>query len=135
LEAGVNLNIQLFPTWLNLAIVYLTSSIFLCNEQPFNTGSFISNCFFMPLTPSQRSQIASYRIQIESYRRDLDNLRNEKRRQSEYYSNLIKGTKDSNSKRSYRQSKISTINNINNSIESKKQQINYLRGNIKSVRG
>lgn len=89
----------------------------------------------MPLTPSQRSQIASYRIQIEGYRKDLHSLREEKRRQSEYYSNCIRNTKDPNSKRSYRQSKISSINSINDRIDSKKRQIESVKEYIKRIRG
>jgi hypothetical protein len=33
----------------------------------------------MPLTPSERSQVASYKIQIESYRKDLQNIKDRKK--------------------------------------------------------
>jgi hypothetical protein len=89
----------------------------------------------MALTPSQRNQIASYKIQIEGYRKDLQRYKDDKKKKSEYYANMIKNTKDPNSKRSYRQSKISAINNIVNSIESKKRDIERVKGYIKSIRG
>lgn len=89
----------------------------------------------MPLTQSQRSQIASYKIQIEGYRKDLQRLKDDKKSKSEYYGNMIKNTKDPNSKRSYRQSKISAINNIVNQIESKKKEIERVKGYIKSIKG
>lgn len=89
----------------------------------------------MALTQSQRNSIASYRVQIEGYRKNLDRLREDKRSKSAYYANLIKGTKDQNSKRSYRQSKISAINSIVNQIESVKRDIDRVKGYIKSVRG
>ena len=89
----------------------------------------------MPLTPSQRSQIASYKIQIESMRKDLQRLKDEKKRKSEYYANAIKNTKDANSKRSYRQSKISAITTIANQMDSKKRDIERVKGYIKNIRG
>ncbi len=88
----------------------------------------------MPLSKSQRNQIASYKIQIEGYRKDLQRLKDDKKSKSEYYANMIKNTKDPNSKRSYRQSKISAINNIVNSIESKKKDIERIKGYIKNIR-
>jgi hypothetical protein len=89
----------------------------------------------MALSQSQRNQIASYKIQIEGYRKDLQSLRDNKKRTSEMYANMIKGTNDPNSKRSYRQSKINAINNIVNSIESKKRDIERVKNYIKSIRG
>lgn len=89
----------------------------------------------MALSESQRNSIASYRIQIEGYRKSLDRLRQDKRSKSEYYGNLIKGTRDQNSKRSYRQSKITAINSIMNQIESVKRDIDRVKGYIKSIRG
>lgn len=89
----------------------------------------------MPLSESQRNQIASYKIQIEGYRKDLQRLKDEKKSKSEYYANMIKGTNDPNSKRSYRQSKISAINSIVNSMEAKKKEIERVKGYIKSIRG
>jgi hypothetical protein len=88
----------------------------------------------MPLTQSQRNQIASYKVQIEGYRKDLQRLKDDKKSKSEYYANMIKNTRDPNSKRSYRQSKINTINNIVNSIEAKKRDIERLKGYIKSIK-
>jgi hypothetical protein len=89
----------------------------------------------MPLTPSQRNQIASYKIQIENYRKDLQRLKDEKKRKSEYYSNMIKNTKDANNKRTYRQSKISAMASIANQIDYKKRDIERVKGYIKSIRG
>jgi len=89
----------------------------------------------MPLSQSQRNQIASYKIQIEGYRKDLQRLKDDKKYKSEYYGNLIKNTKDANSKRSYRQSKISAVNSLVNQIESKKKDINRIKGYIKNIRG
>ena len=88
----------------------------------------------MSLTESQRNQIASYKIQIEGYRKDLHRMREDKKSKSEYYASLIKNTKDPNSKRSYRQSKISAINSIVNQMESKKREIERVKDNIKSIR-
>lgn len=88
----------------------------------------------MPLTQSQRNQIANYKVRIESVRKDLQNLKDDKKRKSEHYANLIKNTKDPNSKRSYRQSKINAINSIVNQIESKKKEIDRLKENIKNIR-
>jgi hypothetical protein len=88
----------------------------------------------MPLSQSQRNQITSYKIQIEGYRKDLQRLKDDKKSKSEYYANMIKNTKDQNSKRSYRQSKISAINNFVNSIESKKKDIERIKGYIKNIR-
>jgi hypothetical protein len=89
----------------------------------------------MPLTPSQRSQIASYKIQIESLRKDLQNLKDDKKRKSEYYANAIKNTKDANSKRSYRQSKISAVTTIANQIDNKRRDIERVKEYIKNIRG
>lgn len=89
----------------------------------------------MPLSPSQRNSIASYKVQIEGYRKDLQRYKDDKKRKSEYYANLIKGTKDVNQKRSYRQSKIVAINQIVNSIESKKKDIERVKGYIKNIKG
>lgn len=88
----------------------------------------------MPLTESQRNQIASYKIQIERYRQDLQRLKDDKKKKSEYYANAIKGTKDANSKRSYRQSKISAVNTLVNQMESKKREIERLKANIASIK-
>jgi len=88
----------------------------------------------MPLSESQRNQKASYKIQIEGYRKDLQRLKDDKKNKSEYYANLINGTKDPNSKRSYRQSKITAINSIVNQIESKKKDIERVKGYLKSIR-
>jgi hypothetical protein len=89
----------------------------------------------MALTPSQRNQIASYKVQIEGYRKDLQSLKEKKKQTSESYANMIKGTKDANTKRSYRQSKITAINNIVNYIEAKKKEIERVKGYIKGIRG
>lgn len=89
----------------------------------------------MPLTQSQRNQIASYRIQIEGYRRDLHSLMEEKRRKSADYASRIKSTSDANNKRSIRQSKISDMNNMANRIASKRQDIARIQGYIKNIRG
>ena len=89
----------------------------------------------MALTESQRNQIASYKNQIEGYRKDLQILKDQKKRASDNYSYNIKSTKDPNSKRSFLQSKISSNNNYVNQIESKKKQIEYIKGNIKSIKG
>ena len=88
----------------------------------------------MALSQSEKNQIASYKVQIEWYRKDLHNLKENKKRTSESYSNMIKSTSDSNSKRSFRQSKINAINNINNSIESKKNDIQRVQEYIKNIR-
>ena len=89
----------------------------------------------MPLSQSQRNQIANYKVSIESVRKDLQRLKDDKKRKSEYYGTMIKNTKDPNSKRSYRQSKINAINSIVNQMESKKKEIERLKDNIKSVKG
>lgn len=88
----------------------------------------------MPLTQSQRNQIASYKIQMEGYRKDLQRYKDDKKKKSEYYAGLIKNTKDPNSKRSYRQSKISAINSIVNQIENKKKDIERIKGYIKNIK-
>ena len=89
----------------------------------------------MPLTQSQRGQIASYKIQIEGYRKNLQTLKDQKKRTSEDYANRIKNTKDPNSKRSYRQSKINALNTIVNNIESKKKDIERVKEYIKRIKG
>jgi hypothetical protein len=88
----------------------------------------------MPLTQSQRNSIASYKVQIEGYRKDLQRLKDDKKSKSEYYATMIKNTKDANSKRSYRQSKINSINSIVNQIEYKKKEIERVKGYIKNIR-
>jgi seryl-tRNA synthetase len=88
----------------------------------------------MPLTPSERNQVASYKIQIESYRKDLQNLKDRKKSRSEHFANAIKNTKDPNSKRSYRQSKISEINSIVGQIERKKADIDRIKGYIANLK-
>lgn len=88
----------------------------------------------MALTESQRNQIAFYKNQIEGYRKDLQNLKDQKKRTSDNYSYNIKSTKDPNSKRSFRQSKISSNNNYTNQIEDKKKQIDYAKDNIKRIK-
>jgi hypothetical protein len=89
----------------------------------------------MALNEYQRNQIASYKIQIEGYRKNLQTLKDQKKRTSEDYANRIKNTKDANSKRSYRQSKISALNSIVNNIESKKKDIARVQESIKRIRG
>jgi hypothetical protein len=88
----------------------------------------------MPLTQSQRNQIANFKVRIESVRKDLQRLKDDKKRKSEYYRTMIKNTKDPNSKRSYRQSKINAINSIVNQMESKKKEIERLKENIKNIK-
>jgi hypothetical protein len=88
----------------------------------------------MPLTQSQRNQIANYKVRIESVRKDLQRLKDDKKHKSEYYGTMIKNTKDANSKRSYRQSKINAINSIVNQMESKKKEIERLKENIKNIK-
>ena len=88
----------------------------------------------MALTQSQRNQIANYKIQIEGYRKDLQRLKDDKKRKSEYYAAAIKNTKDPNSKRTYRQSKISEINRIVNQMESKKSEIERIKQYIQNIR-
>ncbi len=88
----------------------------------------------MPITPSERNQIASYKIMIEGYRKDLQRLKEDKKRKSEHYTTLIKNTKDVNSKRSYRQSKISAVNMIMNQIDSKKRDIERAKTAIENLR-
>jgi hypothetical protein len=88
----------------------------------------------MALTESQRNQIARYKIQIEGLRRDLQRLKDQKKQKSDYYSNLIKRTKDASQKRSYRQSKISAVNSIVNQIESKKKSIDRVKDSIASIK-
>ena len=89
----------------------------------------------MALTQYDKDQITRYKIQIEGYRKDLQNLKDQKKRTSDNYSNNIKNTKDPNSKRSYRQSKITAVNNYVNQIEAKKKQIEYIKNNIKNIKG
>ena len=88
----------------------------------------------MPLTPSERSQVASYKIQIESYRKDLQNIKDRKKSRSEYYAMAIKNTNDPNSKRSYRQSKISEMERIASEIERKKADIDRVKGYIANLK-
>jgi uncharacterized coiled-coil DUF342 family protein len=88
----------------------------------------------MPLTPSQRNQIASYKQQILRYRNDIDTIKKNKKSKSEYYANAIKNTKDANSKRSYRQSKLRDMANYANQIESKKKDIERIKGYIKNIK-
>ena len=104
-------------------------------ETPDREQAFLKHHFKMPLTTTQRNQIASYKVQIESYRKDLQRLKDEKKRKSEYYGNMIKGTKDPNSKRSYRQSKIQAMNTLVNSIEGKKRDIERIKGYIQNIKG
>ncbi len=88
----------------------------------------------MPLTESQRNQIASYKIQIERYRADLQRLKDDKKKKSEYYANLIRNAQTSDGKRSYRATKISTINSLVNQMEAKKREIERVKANIASIK-
>ncbi len=88
----------------------------------------------MPLTPSERSQVASYKVQIESYRKDLQNIKDRKASRSAYYASAIKNTNDPNSKRSYRQSKISEMERIAGEIERKKTDIDRVKGYIANLK-
>jgi predicted RNase H-like nuclease (RuvC/YqgF family) len=88
----------------------------------------------MPLSESQRNQIASYKIQIERYRADLQRLKDDKKKKSEHFANMIRNAQSSDSKRSYRATKISTINSLVNQIEGKKRDIERLKANIASIK-
>ena len=88
----------------------------------------------MALTQNDKDQITRYKIQIEGYRKDLDNLKKVKKQKSEYWSNLVKNTKDANAKRSHRQSKLSWMNSMDKSIDSKKQQIDRIKENISKIK-
>jgi archaellum component FlaC len=88
----------------------------------------------MALTEYQRNRIAHLKIRIEYLRKDLETLKNRKKSISEHYANLIKGTRDANQKRSYRQSKISQINSLENQISSKKREIERIKEEIKSIK-
>lgn len=88
----------------------------------------------MALSQNEKDQITRYKIQIEGYRKEIENFKKQKKQKTEYYSNLIKRTQDSNSKRSYRQSKLSWTNSINKSIDSKKNQIECLKESIKKIK-
>ncbi len=89
----------------------------------------------MALTQSQRNSIASYKTRIEGVRKELDRLKENKKRKTEYYANLIKNTKDSNQKRTHRQSKINAMNSFVNQIESKKREIERYKASIKNIKG
>jgi hypothetical protein len=88
----------------------------------------------MALTQNEKDQITRYKIQIEGYRKELDNLKKVKKQKSEYWSALVAKTKDANSKRSYRQSKLSWMNSMNKSIDSKKQQIDRIKDYIANIK-
>ena len=88
----------------------------------------------MPLSESERNRIASYKIEIERYRKDLHSLKEQKKQKAASYANMIKSTNDPNSKRSYRQSKISAINSLVNQIESKKRDIERVKGYIAAIK-
>ncbi len=88
----------------------------------------------MPLTSTQRNQIASYKVRLEGLRKDLNTLKEEKKRKSQYYAERIKSTSDANYKRTLRQSKISDVNSIVNRIENKKREIESVKTSIQSIR-
>jgi len=88
----------------------------------------------MALTQYDKDQITRYKIQIEGYRKELENLKKTKKQKSEYWSSMIKNTKDANSKRSYRQSKLSWMNSMDKSIDSKKQQIDRIKDYIANIK-
>jgi hypothetical protein len=88
----------------------------------------------MALTQSQKDQIARIKISIEGKRKDIENLNKQKKEKNQYYSNQIKNTKETNSKRSLRQTKISWLNSINKSIELKKQELLRLKNQIISIK-
>lgn len=89
----------------------------------------------MPLTQSQRNQIATYKVRIEGLRKDIQSLMEQKKRTSADYSHRIKSTSDQKLKRTYRQNKITALNGLVNRIESKKQEIEHLKGYLKNIRG
>lgn len=84
----------------------------------------------MPLSESQRNRIAQLKVRIEGVRKDIDNLKKKKKYISERYANLIKGTKDSNSKRTYRQYKINETNSVANDLLRKKDEIARIKDEI-----
>jgi GTP1/Obg family GTP-binding protein len=88
----------------------------------------------MPLSESQRNQIAAYKIQIENLRKALNTIKENKKRKSEYYIRAIKNTKDENTKRSLRQSKIYDMNSLMSQIESKLRDIQRIKGYIQSMK-
>lgn len=88
----------------------------------------------MALTQNEKDQITRYKIQIENYRKEVENYKKQKKQKNEYWSNLIKNTKDANAKRSHRQSKLSWMNSMDKSIESKKQQIVRIKENISKIK-
>jgi len=88
----------------------------------------------MALTQSERDQITRYKIQIEGYRRDVENISKQKKLKSAYYASLIKSTKDSNAKRSYRQSKLSYDNDYKRNIETKKKDIERIKKYIANLK-
>jgi len=88
----------------------------------------------MALTQNDKDQITRYKIQIEGYRKELENLKKTKKQKSEYWSNMIKNTKDANAKRSHRQSKLSWMNSMDKSLDSKKQQIDRIKENIMKIK-
>ena len=88
----------------------------------------------MALTQSERDQITRYKIQIEGYRRDIENISKQKKLKAEHYASLIKSAKDSNAKRSYRQSKLSYDNDYKRNIESKKKDIERIKKYIANIK-
>ncbi len=88
----------------------------------------------MPLSETDRNRIANHKIEIERYRKDLHSLKEQKKQKAASYANMIKSTNDPNSKRSYRQSKISAINSLVNQIESKKRDIERVKGYIAAIK-
>lgn len=89
----------------------------------------------MPLTQSQRNQIAAYKVQIESYRKQLQRLKDDKKNKNVYYAQMIKNTKDIYNKRTYRQAKINAMSSFTNQIEAKKMDIERIKTHIKNIRG
>jgi hypothetical protein len=88
----------------------------------------------IPLSESQRNQIANYKIQIESVRKALNTIKENKKQKSEYYANAIKGSKDANYKRTLRQRKIYEMNGFASQIESRKKDIERLKAYIQSIK-
>jgi hypothetical protein len=88
----------------------------------------------MPLSDYDKSRIADFKRQIESKKIQLENVRDDKRRQTESFASRIKNASTPQSKASIRQSKITAMHNLNTRIESIKKDIEYCRNSIKSIR-
>jgi hypothetical protein len=88
----------------------------------------------MPITQSQKAEIARIKIHVETVRKKQEKLKERKRQLTESFKRRIEQTSDSIRKRSIRIEKIAAMDRISKESQSLKDEISRYRKRIAVIK-